>query len=161
MKTISTALILMFALTFTTSCKKEDKIYQTETNKEILLGNDWKITNGSLLNGRINQIDTILSFEVDSTLTVLSNERIVFTGKPDTGKGLFINSYSIKGDSVNINFEIEGFRIGNINDKIYNYTCNLVINSNKTLSGDIILILKTYYFEPVVTVKYPITLTIK
>lgn len=162
--TILTALILMFTLTFTTGCKKDGGVdpNKNKTTTEVVVGNDWKFTNSSPIK-RVSSIDTIVSFELDSTLTISSNGTVVFSGKPNVADGLFKNTFYTNVDSINVNFEIEGDKIGERSDKIYNYTYNLVLNRNtQTLTGTKTLIRKDVFFTPDGWVKTsPITLSIK
>lgn len=163
--TILTALILMFTLTFTTGCKKDGGIdpNKNKTTKEIVIENDWKFTNNSSPTRRVTEIDTIVSFETNSTLTILSSSTIVFNGKPNIANGLFKNTYYTNMDSINVNFEIEGSKIGERSDKIYNYTYNLILDKNtRTLIGTKTLVREDLSRNPDGWEKTsPITLTTK
>jgi hypothetical protein len=98
--TILTAFILMFALTVTTGCKKDNRknpVNPTKTTKQVVIENEWIFKQGSLLRTTdIDRFDTIIKFNLDSTIKV----SIV---RNDT----FINDisfrythYSISNDSV-------------------------------------------------------------
>lgn len=88
--TILTALILMFTLTFTTGCKKDGGIDPNKTTTDVVIENDWKFINGtSALRTNGPSEDLIVSFEVDSTLTI-TPEPATFT----------YTNYVISGDSV-------------------------------------------------------------
>lgn len=145
--TILTALILMFTLTFTTGCKKDGGTDPNKTTKDFIVEKDWVAdlsnhTNGTVL--RINQnsglTDTInVSFEDNLTLTIssLNDGRIIFEGLPNPNENLiFQNSYYTNVDSVNVNFEVGGRKIGKMESRIYNFTYNLLLDRNsKTLNG--------------------------
>ena len=90
--TILTALILMFTLTFTTGCKKDNgktPVDPTKTTKQVVIGNDWKFTNGTALRTNGTLDDLTVSFEADSTLTIT----------PEPADFTYTN-YVIAGDSV-------------------------------------------------------------
>jgi hypothetical protein len=117
--TILTALILMLTLTFTTGCKKDNgknPINPIKTTTEIVIGNDWKFTNGTALrtNGTLDTNDTIVSFEPNYKLTI-TPVLIDFIH----------NNYTIKDDSVCATLV---YRNGNYPDSLFYLT---KINDNK------------------------------
>lgn len=143
-------LLLIITIHFIISCSKTDNTTNpnnnnNKTTKEIVTQNNW-VSNESqpLLRTSQEEDSVFVSFELDSTISVtkISNSSIIFSGKPIFNQfgtsinGLIKNSYYINVDSINVNFRIEGMKIGKLNSRIYDYTYNVLLNRNtNTLTG--------------------------